>query len=109
MGKKIFIVLGFIAAIIAVILSVTSLSNLAVTPIIIAFVCGIIVLYLSNKQKAKTKTIQYIFLLVIISLGLTIYKGIVQTTDIGDTEQLEQPGKENIEDSKEVLESIENE
>ncbi|MFP4846151.1 FUSC family protein [Winogradskyella sp. PE311] len=105
--KKLFIILGFISAILAVILSVTPLSNLAVAPIIIAFICGLLILFLSKKQKVKTKTIQYIFLLVIISLTLTIYKGIFSSKELGDTELLEQRDEENLEDSKEILEGIE--
>lgn len=105
--KKVFIILGFTAAIIAVILSVTPLSNLAVIPIIIAFLSGLIIVFISKKQNTKTKFIQYIFLLVIISLALTIYKGIFNTTELGDTEQLEQRDEENLEDSKELLEEIE--
>ncbi|WP_296381586.1 FUSC family protein [Winogradskyella sp.] len=104
--KKLFIILGFIAAILSVIIAVTPLSNLAVAPIIVAFISGLIVLFLSKKQKTKTKTIQYIFLLVIISLSLTIYKGVFFTTEVGDTEQLEQRDEENLEDSKEILEDI---
>ncbi|WP_412560474.1 FUSC family protein [Winogradskyella sp. MIT101101] len=105
--KKLFIILGFISAILAVILAVTPLSNLAIAPIVAAFICGLIVLFISKKQNTKTKTIQYIFILVIISLGLTIYKGVFSTTEIGDTEQLEQRDEENLEDSKEILEDIE--
>jgi predicted membrane protein len=107
MSKKLFIILGFIAAILAVIIAVTPLSNLAVVPIIVAFLSGLIVLFLSKKQNTKTKTIQYIFLLVIISLSLTIYKGVSSTKEIGNTEQLEQRDEENLEDSKEILEDIE--
>ncbi|WP_339752479.1 FUSC family protein [uncultured Winogradskyella sp.] len=107
MSKKLFIILGFIAAILAVIIAVTPLSNLAVAPIIVAFLSGLIVLFLSKKHKTKTKSIQYIFLLVIISLILTIYKGVFSTTKVGDTEQLEQRDEENLEDSKEILEDIE--
>lgn len=107
MGKKLFIILGFIAAILAVILAVTPLSNLAVAPIIVAFISGLIVFFISKKQKTKTKTIQYIFLLVIISLSLTIYKSVMTTMEVGDTEQLEQRDEENLEDSKELLEGIE--
>lgn len=105
--KKLFIILGFISAILAVILAVTPLSSLAIAPIVAAFICGLIVLFISKKQNTKTKTIQYIFILVIISLGLTIYKGVFSTTEIGDTEQLEQRDEENLEDSKEILEDIE--
>ncbi len=107
MSKKLFIIIGFIAAILAVILAVTPFSNLAIAPIIVAFLSGLFVLFLSKRQHTKTKTIQYIFLLVIISLSLTIYKGVFSKTEIGNTEQLDQSDEENIEDSKEILEDIE--
>jgi predicted PurR-regulated permease PerM len=105
--KKLFIILGFIAAVIAVIFAVTPFSNLAVIPILIAFTCGLVVFFISKKDKTKTKTIQYIFLLVIIALALTIYKGVFNTSEVGNTEQLEQREEENLEDSKEILEDIE--
>ena len=107
MSKKLFIYLGFTAAILAVILAVTPLSNLAIAPIIIAFISVLIVLFLSKKQNTKTKTIQYIFLLAIISLSLTIYKIVFSTAELGNTEELEQRDEENLEDSKELLEDIE--
>lgn len=105
--KKVFIILGFISAILAAILAVTPLSNLAIIPIFVAFICGILIVFISKKDKKKTKTIQYIFILVIISLGLTIYKNVFSTTELGDTEQLEQRAEENLEDSKDILEDIE--
>ncbi|NNE31060.1 MAG: DUF2232 domain-containing protein [Winogradskyella sp.] len=105
--KKTFIILGFATALISVVLAVTPLSNLAIFPIIIAVICGLILFYISKKEASKIKTIQYIFLLVIIALSLTIYKSIVNTQEIGDIEQLEQREEENLEDSKELLEDIE--
>ncbi|MCA0131840.1 FUSC family protein [Winogradskyella alexanderae] len=105
--KRVFIVLGFITAILATILAVTPLSNLAIIPIIVAFLCGLVILFISRKQNTKPKSIQYIFILVIISLGLTIYKSVFNKPEIGDTEQLEQRAEENLEDSKEILEEIE--
>ncbi|WP_411895517.1 FUSC family protein [Winogradskyella sp. A2] len=105
--KKVFIILGFISAILATVLAVTPLSNLAIIPIIVALLCGLMVLFISKKQHTKTKTIQYIFLLVIISLGITIYKGIFNKAELGNTDQLEQRAEENLEDSKEILEDLE--
>lgn len=93
--KKSFIILGFTSAIVAVILAATPLFKISVAPIIIAFISGLIILFLSKKLKTKTKVIQYIFLLVIIALSLTIYKGVVNTSEIENTEQLEQIDKEN--------------
>lgn len=97
--KKLFIILGLIAAFTAVVLSVTSLHGMAVTPIIIAFISGLIVIFLSKKEHSKTKTIQYIFLLVIISLSLTIYKGVTKTDDEVAIESTEQPSTKKLEDS----------
>lgn len=106
MGKKLIITLGFIAAVLAVVLAVTPLSNLAVLPIIVAFICGLLIVVISKKDKTKTKSIQYIFLMVIIALALTIYKSVYYTAEVGDIEQLEQRDEENLEDSKELLEDI---
>ncbi|GAB5563829.1 MAG: hypothetical protein Wins2KO_08920 [Winogradskyella sp.] len=104
--KKVFVIFGFLAAILATVLAVTPLSNIAIIPIIVAFVSGLMVLYISKKEESKPKTIQYIFLLVIISLSLTIYKGLSSSTEIGDTEQLEQRDEENLEDSIDILDDI---
>lgn len=44
--------------------------------------------------------------MVIIALALTVYKSVYYTSEVGDTEQLEQREEENLEDSKELLEDI---
>ncbi|WP_299095168.1 FUSC family protein [uncultured Winogradskyella sp.] len=106
MGKKLIIILGFIAAVLAVIIAVTPFSNLSVIPIAIAFVAGLLIVFLSKKDNSKTKSIQYIFLMVIIALVLTVYKSVYYTSEVGNTEQLEQRDEENLEDSKELLEEI---
>ncbi len=106
MGKKLIIIFGFIAAILSVILAVTPFSNLAIIPIVVAFILGLLIVYISKKNNTKTKSIQYIFLMVIIALALTVYKSVYYTSEVGDTEQLEQREEENLEDSKELLEDI---
>ncbi|WP_299101055.1 hypothetical protein [uncultured Winogradskyella sp.] len=97
--KKVIIVLGFISAIIATILSASSYYNFATAPIVIAFACGIVVLFLSKKEKVKTKPIQYIFLLVIISLSLTIYKNVIIPVEELESEQIEISADDNEEDA----------
>lgn len=86
--KKILIFLGCSAAIIGAILSASEWSKLALAPIVIAFICGLI-LVISDKNKKKTKAIQYIFILVIMSLGLTIYKGVMDSNDIKEPSEIE--------------------
>ena len=103
--KKLFSILGFISAIIATILAVSKFSNLAVAPIIIAFISGLLVLFYSKKEQTKTKTIQYIFLLVII----TIYKAVINTSNLDDSlikddiEQTELKEEDNLEDSENLF------
>ncbi|EPR73448.1 hypothetical protein ADIWIN_1478 [Winogradskyella psychrotolerans RS-3] len=103
--KKTVIILGLIAAIIAITLSASRNSNFAIIPIVIAFISGLALVFLSKKDQSKTKPIQYIFLLVIMSLGLTIYKGVYKTIEVESTEQLDQQGERDTDKSKELLEN----
>lgn len=89
--KKLLIILGFISGLTATVLSVTSFSKMAITPITIAFLAGLIIVYISRKDGLRPKSIQYIFLMVIISLSLVIYKGINDdggNFEVDKTEQL---------------------
>lgn len=103
--KKVIIILGFISAIIAVILAVTPLSQIAFIPGIIALVFGIISLYLSKNDSKKT--IQLIFLLTIIALALTTYKSVFNTIEVGNTDELEHKQTESQEQAIEELEGLE--
>ncbi len=105
--RKLFIIIGFLAAIIAVVLSVTPLSNIAIFPAIVAFVSGLIILYFSKKQGQSKKVIQYIFLLTIISIAITTYKAVYNTTELGDMQELEQKEADSVDDAVEELEGIE--
>ncbi|WP_299117297.1 FUSC family protein [uncultured Winogradskyella sp.] len=105
--KKLLIILGFISAILGVVLSVTPLYKIAIFPIIIAFICGITLLYLAKKKQLKTKAIQYVFLLSIISLSLVIYKSIFQEAKVGNTEELEKLDESSEDEAIKELEDLE--
>lgn len=102
--KRLFIILGFISAVLAVILSVTPFSKIAYIPGIAAFVFGLKAFYLA-KQSSK-KPIQLIFLLTIISLSLTTYKAIFNKAELGNTHTLELKEKESEEKAIEELEGL---
>ncbi|MEO8772753.1 MAG: FUSC family protein [Gelidibacter sp.] len=104
--RNIFIVLGFIAAILALILSVTPLSQISYLPAIAAIIFGCIAFYISKRKKSPKKPIQLIFLLTIISLVLTTYKVIFNTAEVGNLEELELKKETSVEDSKEILEGL---
>jgi predicted PurR-regulated permease PerM len=103
--RKLFIILGFTAAISAVVIALTKSYNLALAPIIMAFISGIIVIYLSKKQNTAVKTIQYVFLFVIIALSLTIYKSIVTSENFKNIAQQEYSDNQNLTVSKETLDN----
>jgi membrane-bound ClpP family serine protease len=102
--RKLCVILGFIAAVLAVVLAVTPFSKMALIPAIIAFVFGLVIFYISKEQSKKV--IQYIFLLTIISVVITTYKAVFNKVEVGNTEELEDRVKESEEDSKEILEDL---
>ncbi|GGG44069.1 FUSC family protein [Bizionia arctica] len=104
--RKLFIILGIIASVLALVLSVLPLSNLAYFPAIAALIFGMIAFYLSKKNSESIKTVQLVFLLTIISLSISIYKSIFYTVEVGNTEELEQREQESQEDALEELEDI---
>ncbi|MDG5493190.1 FUSC family protein [Psychroserpens sp. SPM9] len=104
--KKLFLILGFITAILALILAVTPLSKLAYIPSIAALVFGVLTLYFSKDKQASKKSIQLVFLMTIIALVLTTYKVIFTTSEVGDTKQMEQKEEQLEEESLEELEDL---
>ncbi|MBU2940565.1 FUSC family protein [Lacinutrix sp. C3R15] len=104
--RKLFITLGIITAVIAVILSALPLFNVAIIPAIAALVFGFIAFYLSKKEKQSKKAVQLIFLLTIVSLCLTTYKSIFNKTEVGDTEALELRVQEAEDNAIEELEGL---
>lgn len=103
--KKFCIILGFITAVIALILAVTPLYMIALIPLLIAFLCGLGVLFLSKKEKSKS--IRYLIILIIISLSLIVFKAIFQKAEVGNTEELEQLDESSKEEAIKELEDIE--
>ena len=104
--KKILTILGVIAAVFAIVFSVLPISNLAFIPAIFAFAFGFIALYYSKKQGQSKKTIQYIFLLTVIALAITIYRSVYTTSEVNDDIELQEKEKEFEENAIEELEEL---
>ncbi|MFD2914689.1 FUSC family protein [Psychroserpens luteus] len=105
--KKIFLILGFITSILALILAVTPLFKIAFIPAIAALVFGVLTLVLSKDKQQNKKSIQLVFLITIIALALTTYKTVFTKSEVGNTEQMEQKEEQIEEESIEDLEDIE--
>lgn len=104
--RRLFIVLGIIAAVLALILAVTPLSQLGFIPAAVALIFGLVAYYISKRNESPKKMVQLIFLMTVVALTLTTYKMIFTTVEVGDTEELQLKEEASIEDSKEILEDL---
>lgn len=104
--RRLFIILGFIASIAAVILSVTPLSKIAYLPAVAALVFGLIAFYVSRQKQYPKKSIQLIFMLTIISLTITTYKAVFTVVEVGNVEGLQLKEQESEEKAIEELEGL---
>lgn len=104
--RRLFIILGFVTSILAVVLSVTPLSKIAFIPTVIALVFGLIAFYFSRQKQYPKKSIQLIFLLTIISLTITTYKAVFSVAEVGNVEGLELKELQSEEKAIEELEGL---
>lgn len=102
--KKLFTILAFIASVLAIILSVLPISNLAILPAIAALIFGLIAFYISKKTGNVKKIIQFTFFLTITALAITTYKSLFNETEVANTEILE---KKEIESETEAIKELE--
>lgn len=100
------IIISIISAILGLALSILPFGNIAILPIVIAFVSGLIALKISQKEDKSTSIIKVIFLIIIISLGLTIYNSLKPNEVIEDKESITKENQSE-EDSIDELESLE--
>ena len=99
-------ILAFIAAIIALVLAVTPLSNIALFPLLVAIFLTILLYFLSKKQVNSNKPIQYILVLSVIALGFMIYKSLFTEAIVKEEAQEEMNLKEQ-ESKEESLKELE--
>ncbi|MDP5157564.1 MAG: FUSC family protein [Flaviramulus sp.] len=104
--KKLFTILALIAAILAIILSVLPISNLAFFPAIVSIIFGAVAYYLSKKTGEVKKVIQFIFLLTIMAMSITTYKAIFTETKVASTEALDATEIKLEEEAIEELEDL---
>ena len=105
--RAVSVVLGFIMAILAVILAVTPLFKIAFIPSILALVFGLAALYVSRQKQLPKKSIHLFLLLTLIALSVTTYKSLFVKVEVGNTEELIQKENESEQEAIETLEDIE--
>lgn len=102
--RRALIILGFIAAVLAVVLAVTPLSQISFIPSVIALALASFGFFM-DKQKSK-KPVQLIFILTVLSLSLATYKSIYTTAEVGNTEELQQKELQLENESMDELEDL---
>ena len=104
--NALFRILGLISAVLAVILSVLPLSNIAFIPAIAALVFGLIAFLMARQKQEPRKSIQLIFILTIIALSLATYKSIFNESEVGNTEEFQETEQKSQEEAIEELEDL---
>lgn len=99
-------IIAFIAAILALVLAVTPLSNIAIFPILFGIALAVILYFLSQKQEKSTKPVQYILLISVIASGFMIYKSLFIEAVVKQEAQEEMNVKEQ-ESQEESLKELE--
>lgn len=105
--KKLLAISGFVFGVIAVVIAVTPLYNLSIIPCILAIICLGLLWYVSKKKQQPSKFIQYIGILVIVAISMSIYKTMFNENEVKNVEELEQKEEDSVEDSIEILEDLE--
>jgi len=99
------IIVSIIAALFGVALSILPFGSIALIPIVLSLIFGLIAFKVSQKEGKSTSIIKVVFFITIIALGLSIYNSLRPDEIIEDTEFVEE---ENIsEEDMEELEAIE--
>ncbi|PTM04416.1 MAG: hypothetical protein DA407_13040 [Bacteroidetes bacterium] len=104
--KVLITTLSIIIAIIGLALSILPFGYIAILPIIVSFILGLIAFKQMQKDGKNTTIIKIVFAILIISLGLSIYNALKPNEINIDQETIEQQ-KQSDEETLEELEDIE--
>jgi phosphotransferase system glucose/maltose/N-acetylglucosamine-specific IIC component len=105
--RQLFIILSLIFAILGLALSILPFGSIAYIPIIAGFIFGLFAFKISQKNNKSTQIIKGIFLVVIVSLCISIYRSIFETNVI-EKDNIETLKKEKQSEQETIneLESI---
>lgn len=77
--KQILKITGLIFALVAIVMSATKFYSLSLIPAILAIVIGSVLFYLSKKAGSDTKPVQYISLLIFMTIIMSVYQHLIGT------------------------------
>ena len=105
--RLLFTILGIISALIGLTLSIMPFEKIALIPIVLGFIFGLLALKATNSEGKGKSVIKLIFLALIIALGFAIYRTIFDENVVekDDVETIEKE-KERDQESLEELEDL---
>ena len=80
--RQLFIILSLIFAALGLVLTILPFYTIAVIPIIVGFIFGLIAFKISKKSNKSTNIIKATFLVIIISLCISIYRSVFEVNVI---------------------------
>ena len=102
--RILLITLSIISAILGIALSILPFGSIALIPIILSFIFGLIAFKMTKNEGKNVTIIKVVFFFTIIALGLSIYNSLRPDEIIEDVESVE---KEKISDEDmEELEAL---
>lgn len=104
--KIIYLTFGIISVILSLILSILPFGKLAFIPIITGTILTFLLYKEYKKEGYKTGLIKILFLGIIVSLAVSIYRAIFTENKVVETEKTIEKEKQSEEDAIKELESI---
>ena len=105
--KILYTTLAIISVVLSLILSILPFGSLAFIPIVLAIVFSFLLLKELKKEGKSINLVKVLFLGIIVSLSVSIYRSLCTENTIVETEQTIEKEKQSEEDAIKELEDIE--
>ena len=99
-------ILGIVSAILGLALSILPFGNIALIPIILAFIFGVIAFTYAKKEGKSRSAVKMIFLITIAALAVTIYRAIFDENIVEDTQESIERDQKSEEEAIQELDSL---
>lgn len=98
--------LAIITAILGLVLSILPFGNIALIPIVAAFILGFIAFKMAQKEGKNTKLVKVVFLVTIVALGMSIYRSVFDENIVEEDIETINRDKASEEEAIEELDDI---
>lgn len=104
--RLIITTLAIITAILGLTLSILPFGNIALIPIVAAFILGFIAFKMAQKEGKNTKLVKVVFLVTIVALGMSIYRSVFDENIVEEDIETINRDKASEEEAIEELDDI---